>query len=373
MRFITATRRWHRSPSASYGPGPRCSSSRSSRIFADSRRRASIPPVPPSGGPLPRPVWFQQGRAALPAAVCTTFGVQLLQRLREFGPSVASVRAAVETRLGSGHDGRAGHPHRASACCDRQVSVANAITSLRFCSELDWSDYFESVSLVEQVLRRDPAAVYGSMDFLSRDRYRGAVEALAEASGEAQLRVALRTIESARQAADSRSSNDRAAHVGYHLIGKGRFELETDVAYQPTLVARARRFFFAHATAVYLGAIAALTVVPLLARRYLCAQSADARTRCLPCCSCCRPASLRLHGATVPCAHDSAATAATPGLSAGIPAEARTMVVIPTFSRASKGLQVARASGGSRPGQQRSAHQLRHSQRFHGRARSGHA
>ena len=51
-----------------------------------------------------------------------------------------------------------------------QVSVANAITSLRLCATLDWQEYVESVSLVEQVLQRDPAGAYGRMDFLSRDR-----------------------------------------------------------------------------------------------------------------------------------------------------------------------------------------------------------
>ena len=70
------------------------------------------------------------------------------------------------------------------------------------------------------------------MDFLSRDRYRQAVEDLADGTGEGQLRVALRTVESARQAAESGVAG-RAAHVGHHLIGKGRADLEADVAYRP--------------------------------------------------------------------------------------------------------------------------------------------
>src|SRR5215210_9492414 len=86
------------------------------------------------------------------------------------------------------------HQRQAAA----QVSVANAINSLRPCSVLDWRQYFESVSLVEQVLQRDPAGAYGRMDFLSRDRQRQAVEELAEPSGDAQIRVALRAVESAR-------------------------------------------------------------------------------------------------------------------------------------------------------------------------------
>src|SRR5207245_10345459 len=86
-------------------------------------------------------------------------------------------------------------------------------------------------------------------------RCRPAGEELAEANGEAQLRVALRTVESARQAAELNSAHDRAAHVGYHLIGKGRRDLETDVAYRPRLANRARRFMFTHATSFYLGSI----------------------------------------------------------------------------------------------------------------------
>ena len=58
------------------------------------------------------------------------------------------------------------------------------------------------MSLIEQVLQRDPAGVYANMDFASRDRYRHAVEELAEPTGEAQVRVALRSVESARQAAE---------------------------------------------------------------------------------------------------------------------------------------------------------------------------
>ena len=91
--------------------------------------------------------------------------------------------------------------------------MANAITSLRLCSTLDWTHFFERVSLIEQVLQRDPAGVYADMDFASRDRYRHAVEELAEPIGEAQMRVALRSVESARQAAE-KDPADRAAHVG---------------------------------------------------------------------------------------------------------------------------------------------------------------
>ncbi len=197
----------------------------------------------------------------LPSETHPAFVAQVLQRVREYGPRLSAVRAAVDAHLAAQQTAaeeaiRGEHRRQAAA----QVSVGNVITSLRLCSTLDWSQYFEAVSLVEGVLQRDPAAAYGSMDFLSRDRYRQAVEELADGSGEGQLRVALRTVESARQAAES-GVTGRAIHVGHHLIGRGRSDLETDVAFRPSVLLRARRFVFAHATAAYLGSIGLLVAL----------------------------------------------------------------------------------------------------------------
>ena len=198
----------------------------------------------------------------LPPALGIASVVQLLHRLREYGLRLSSIRTAVEEHLVSQETTaeaaiRGEHQRQAAD----QVSVANAITSLRLCSALDWRQYVESVSLVEHVLQRDPAGAYGRMDFLSRDRQRQAVEELAAPSGDAQVRVALRAVESARQAAASGSPADRAAHVGYHLIDRGRRDLEDDVAYRPRLASRARRLVFAHPTLVYLAPIAIMTAV----------------------------------------------------------------------------------------------------------------
>jgi cyclic beta-1,2-glucan synthetase len=201
---------------------------------------------------------------ALPRALGIASVVQLLHRVREYGLRLSSIRTAVENYLASEHTTAEaairGENQRQAA---DQVSVANAITSLRLCSAIDWRQYVESVSLVEQVLQRDPAGAYGRMDFLSRDRQRQAVEELAAPSGDAQVRVALRAVESARQAAGHGSPADRAAHVGYHLIDQGRRDLEVDVAYRPRLESRAKRLVFARPTLFYIGPIAAMTVVLL--------------------------------------------------------------------------------------------------------------
>lgn len=198
----------------------------------------------------------------LPRALPTAYVVRLLERVREFGPRVSQLRARLDERLAADNlspEDVIRAEHQEQAAC--QVSMGNAITSLRFCSSLDWSRFFERVSLVEQVLQRDPDGVYANMDFSSRDRYRKAVEELAEPAGDAQMRVALRSIENAREAADRHPRGHRTAHVGYHLIGEGRRDLERDVAYQPGLRRRILRFILGHATLFYLGSIGALTAL----------------------------------------------------------------------------------------------------------------
>ncbi len=227
--------------------------SRAARLAAD----AYVSRIEAEAGDSARP---------LPAALDIAFVVQLLHRLREYGRRLASIRTAVEDHLASLQTTaeaaiRGEHQHQAA----NQVSVANAIASLRLCSTIDWRQYVESVSLVEQVLQRDPAGAYGRMDFLSRDRQRKAIEELGSASGDAQVRVALRAVESARLAVAAGSPADRAAHVGYHLIDGGRRDLESDVAYRPRFGSRLRRLVFDHATLVYLGPIALATAGLLLA------------------------------------------------------------------------------------------------------------
>src|SRR5581483_7327682 len=202
------------------------------------------------------------GGLALPALLDPAFVVQLLHRVREYGLRLLPIRTALDEHLASrqttAEDAIRGEHQRQGVS---QVSVANAITSLRLCASLDWQTYVESVSLVEQVLQRDPAGAYGRMDFLSRDRQRQAVEELASPGGDAQVRVALRAVESARQAAARGSTADRAAHVGYHLIDRGRRDLEVDVAYRPGVLERIRRALFDHDAPLYLGAIAIFTAM----------------------------------------------------------------------------------------------------------------
>jgi cyclic beta-1,2-glucan synthetase len=201
----------------------------------------------------------------LPTTPVDAFVAELLAGMREYGPRVARLRAQLDQRLlAQGRSTEDVVRADQQALAAAQVSMANTITSLRFCANYAWSRYVEKVCLVEQVLQRDPAGAYGRMDFASRDRYRGAVEEIAEPTGQAQVDVALKAVDLARSSLAA-NPEARAGHVGYYLIGRGRPELEKAVTYRPGILKGMRRSAFRHATAVYLGALTLLTLGGLLA------------------------------------------------------------------------------------------------------------
>jgi cellobiose phosphorylase len=102
-----------------------------------------------------------------------------------------------------------------------QVSISNSIGSLRFLDATDWREFVETMSVVEETLREDPAGVYSQMDFATRDRYRHVVERAARRGGLSERDVAQKAVDLAAAAQSQDSSQDRTAHVGYYLIDRG--------------------------------------------------------------------------------------------------------------------------------------------------------
>jgi cyclic beta-1,2-glucan synthetase len=190
------------------------------------------------------------------------FVVELLQWLRDQPSSAAPVWVALQRALNAQGDTadellRIEHQREAAD----QLATGNVITSMRLLSSIEWPVFFDRVSLVEQILREDPAAAYAEMDFPTRDRYRHSIEELARRSKQTEIDVANRTVALAAHARDSDPASDRKHHVGYYLISRGRFLLERELGYKPIVRERMSRFFFKHPALGYLGLLAGGTAV----------------------------------------------------------------------------------------------------------------
>ncbi len=190
------------------------------------------------------------------------FVVELLQWLRDQPMSAAPLWQALNRALEAQDDSademlRIEHQREATD----QLAIGNVITSMRLASSVDWTLFFERVSLVEQVLREDPTDSYAHMDFPTRDRYRHAVEELSRRAETRESDVARAAVELAAAAKRDDPANDRRHHVGYYLISRGRFQLESQLRYRVPLRDRLARFTFKHPAVGYLGTIVTLTVV----------------------------------------------------------------------------------------------------------------
>ena len=104
--------------------------------------------------------------------------------------------------------------------------------SLRLLSAIDWNSFFERSSLVEKILRDDPAGAYPLQDFATSDRYRKAVERIARGSNADELEVARKAVELARAGLERGRAT---GHVGYYLVGPGEAELRRAFGYRPDL------------------------------------------------------------------------------------------------------------------------------------------
>jgi cyclic beta-1,2-glucan synthetase len=222
------------------------------------------------GGRPAQPLAFQRFEAA---TLSTAFTVNLVQRLREQDPEATPALRWLDEQLtarGTSADELVQLEHQNQAAMN--VTVRNVITSMRMMSTFDWAEFFESVSLVDDLLRAE--SHFGAMDFPTRDQYRHAIEDLARGSRRSELDVTrLVMAQTKRAALDAQRSGaapgDRSEDPGYYLLSKGRALLEKEAGYRAPLKQWLLRVFLSGATPGYLTTIAAVTglllALPLLA------------------------------------------------------------------------------------------------------------
>ncbi len=126
---------------------------------------------------------------------------------------------------------------------------------------MDWREFVETMSVVEQTLREDPGGVYGKMDFATRDRYRHVVEKIAKSSRLSESEVARKAIQLAREGAARKGGDDRTAHVGFYLIDKGLPQLERTAEVRRSTSEALRRVSRRFPLLLYLGTIVLMTAI----------------------------------------------------------------------------------------------------------------
>jgi cyclic beta-1,2-glucan synthetase len=193
------------------------------------------------------------------------FAVQLAQRLRDRDSETMPALKWLSSRLaeaGTTTDRIVSDEVRQQSATN--VTVRNVITSMRLVSTINWSEWFESVSLVDAALRE--GGEFALMDFPTRDFYRRAVETLARSSSHDELDVTHQAIAASVRAREAAGQGPQGPECdpGYYLVGGGRRLFEKQLACRVPL---RRRLFRANADRgiVGYGGIVALVVAPIVA------------------------------------------------------------------------------------------------------------
>ncbi|MGO9612824.1 MAG: GH36-type glycosyl hydrolase domain-containing protein [Dissulfurispiraceae bacterium] len=194
------------------------------------------------------------------------FVAEFARRLQGQGPALAMPLTWIEQRLSEcsltiDHLVQSENQQQAAD----QVSMSNSIGSLRFLGTMDWRDFVETMSVVEQTLRKDSGGTYGKMDFSTRDRYRHAVERIAKNGQLSEGDVAAQAIRLAHaDKADingTHGEDDRTSHVGYYLIDKGLAQLEGLANVRISFSGALRKMGSRCPLLLYLGAITLMTAI----------------------------------------------------------------------------------------------------------------
>ncbi|MGZ5238758.1 MAG: GH36-type glycosyl hydrolase domain-containing protein, partial [Caldimonas sp.] len=185
-----------------------------------------------------------------------TFLGQMAQRLQD--PRAPAEQAALEWL----HEVA---PHLAeiqtrlpAAQAADNLSVGNAITSLRSIGDADWPDIVGQTSVLTQLMLTSPAFAAERDD--TRDRTLHAVEKLAKKSGKSERAVAETLLGLMHRAAGEAAGADESKSVaGYWLLGAGQGTLLHALGLRETQARRRQQLLRRAALPVYLGALALAT------------------------------------------------------------------------------------------------------------------
>ena len=201
-----------------------------------------------------------------------SFVEEFYAKLQDQGAAMAFVQTWVEQQLLLQHVTATQLLESASrTAAANQISIANSIGSLRFIGAMDWRNFVESLSAVEQLLLKDPVNQYVNQDFSTRDRYRHAIEDVAKlmpkdksaANSNQCSQYEIATANAAINLADTalklRGSQHRSAHIGYYLIDDGLCALKKTLNCRKPLMAAFKKSCQPFKLFFYVGSILLLT------------------------------------------------------------------------------------------------------------------
>ena len=102
-----------------------------------------------------------------------------------------------------------------------KVLMGNCINSIREILGINFTDLFENINGVEEILKKDPAKVYEKMDYRTKEVYRNKINELGKRTRLAESYIAKVALNLAKQKEKDEGKESKKSHIGYYLIQDG--------------------------------------------------------------------------------------------------------------------------------------------------------
>lgn len=81
----------------------------------------------------------------------------------------------------------------------KKVAIGNAIKSIHSLQRMNFSEVFEKINGVEEILKEDPSKVYSNMDYKTKEYYRNIIKEIADKTKISEIYIARKVVELAKQ------------------------------------------------------------------------------------------------------------------------------------------------------------------------------
>ena len=107
----------------------------------------------------------------------------------------------------------------------KKLSIGNCIKSIKDIQRINFTEIFEKINGVEEILKKDPANVYTKMTYKTKEYYRNEIKELSKKIGISEIYITSKALELANKNKDDKKKK----HIGYYIIDKGLRELKKEL------------------------------------------------------------------------------------------------------------------------------------------------
>ncbi len=196
-----------------------------------------------------------------PFTVDSTFSAHLFYRLRSASVDSTIVLTWLEKQLesqGSSLESATADEHTRQAADG--VTMGNIIRALKAIDDVDWTVWFETVSCVDAILRKN--SDFSEIDSHLRSTYRQIIEKIARFSPLSELEISHKAVEMANTTFEDMP---HYSSIGWYLVDDGRYAFEKACGYTPPPLIKWAGTFYCLKLRVIAIPVSFLTLALLLA------------------------------------------------------------------------------------------------------------